>query len=338
MARDRNVAETVRTPLAVTLGAILAAALALASPAGAEPAWVARYDGPDGLNDEGAALALTPAGDSVGGHAVAVDGAGRITAIGTVAPFRAVLVTQLDADGQVRWTETFSDTEALNITAEAVAVDAAGNVYATGDGYGGVGAEPGLTVRYSPEGVAEPPIRYPGPMGASFPNATVVTAGDELAVAGSTLYEGLAGQFDVVLFDANGQVAWEYQTGGAGSATFDIARDIAVAGTGLVATGYVNGNTATNENVWTVRLDPAGQEIWSHQYTTGPTGADVGGPLGGDSDAFDLVADGAGSVYATGRSPSLDGDRDATTLKISDGLFADGFESGDISRWSTAVQ
>lgn len=330
--------------------------------------------------------------------------------------------------------ETFADTEALNITAEDVAVDAAGNVYATGDAYGGTQAEPALTLRYSPEGVADPPIRFAGPVGSSSPFANAVTPTGELVVAGSTAHDGLAGEFSVVRFDANGQVAWEYSTGGAGSATFDIARDVASAGTDLVATGYVDGNTATNEDVWTVRLDAAGQVVWSHRYTTAPTGADVGssitadgednvfvggsaqiapgdydalilkydplgtlawsrtysggalgfetaravapdgdggvwaagsveidlgvsayfvvhydaagvligeelypGPLGGGSDAFDLVVDAAGSVYVTGESPGPQGDDDAVTLKLSDTLFADGFESGDVGRWSSAT-
>jgi hypothetical protein len=471
MSRQRGLAE------GLTL-AVLALAVS-AAPLSADPAWVARYDGPDSLADEGTALALTPDGHlvvvgvtveqtpslqeprllvlrydahggllwerriasplpgfpSVDGHAVAVDAAGRITAAGTVRPFQAVMVVQLDPDGQTRWLETFTDPEGAFVDAEDVAVDAAANVYATADAYGSATAEPAATVRYDLDGVASPLISYSGPEGGSFPRANGVSADGELVVAGSTLYEGVGGQFAVALFDVNGEFVWEYQTGGDGAATNDLAHDVVTVGTDVVATGYVNGNTAQGQDVWTVRLDRAGQVVWADQYTTAPEGTDTGnrvavdgsgnvfvagsaemgfgeydalvlkydeqgtllwdrhysgsasgvetaravapdgeggawvagsiliapgvsaffvvhydadgvlvgeeiypGPLGGGSRAADVVADATGAAYATGRSPGDGTDYDVATLKISRTLFADGFESGDLSRWSVSVQ
>lgn len=461
-------------------GSLALAVLALAAaPLAADPTWVARYDGPDSLADEGAALALTPDGHlvvvgvsveqtpslqeprllvlcydadggllwerriasplpgfpSVDGSAVTVDAAGRITAVGTVRPFQAVMVVQLDPAGQTRWLETFGDPEGAFVLAEDVAVDAAGTVYATADAYGSATGEPAVTVPYDLDGVASPPISYAGPEGGSFPRGNGVNADGELVVAGSTLYEGVGGQFAVSLFDANGQFVWEYQTGGDGPATSDLAHDVATVGSDVVATGYVNGNTAQGQDVWTVRLDRAGQVVWADQYTTAPAGTDTGhrvavdgsgnvfvagsaemafgeydalvlkydeqgallwdrhysgsasgvdtaravapdgeggawvagsiliapgvsaffvlhydtdgtlvgeeiypGPLGGGSRAVDVVADATGSAYATGRSPGDGTDDDVATLKISRTLFADGFESGDLSRWSASVQ
>ncbi len=96
-------------------------------------------------------------------------------------------------------------------------------------------------------------------------NSVLQTQDGGFAIVGYTTSSG-AGGYDVWLIktDADGNELWNHTYGGSGN---DIAKDIMETGNGdLVITGYTNSFGSGNDDLWLIRTDSEGVEIWNQTY------------------------------------------------------------------------
>lgn len=258
-------------------------------------AWVARYDGPCHGADVARAIALGPDGSvHVTGRCWSGDVAMRDV------PTSADYVTiKYDSHGSEQWVATYRglDASCTLDDAEAIAVDADGNVYVTGssdkssdDRYGET--RDFATVKYDSDGNEQWVARYDGP--AQDKDEAVAIAVDGIGnvyVTGLSRGVGTLDDFATIKYGPDGAEEWVARYDGPAS-NFDWVGGIAVDDSGNV---YVTGTarTASHFDFATIRYNPDGEEIWVETYTSDGSQWD---------EARAIALDAAGNIYVTGRS------------------------------------
>jgi hypothetical protein len=198
--------------------------------------------------------------------------------------------------------------------ATAVAVDADGNVYVTGQRGGGPNGLDLATIKYDPAG-AEAWVRlYDGPgHGDDAGAAVAVDDAGNVYVTGYSFGAGSAQEdFVTIKYDAAGSLLWAARYDGPVS-DWDEAFALALDDAGNV---HVAGRS-NNSGLWfdfdflTVKYDAAGKELWTARYN---------GPADDWDEALDLALDGDGNVYVTGGATRQPGTayRDYATVKYDD--------------------
>jgi alpha-tubulin suppressor-like RCC1 family protein len=185
-----------------------------------------------------------------------------------------------------------------NGQAQAIAVDASGNVYVTGTRSFGLGHEY-ATIRYDSAGQEQWVALYHGPANDDFARAIAIDSFGNVYVTGySRRFAG--GDFDyaTIKYDAGGQEQWVARSNGSG---YDYAYAMAIDAAGNVyVTGESNGSYAT------IKYNSAGQQQWVATYN---------GPGNGDDYAFAVALDELGNVYVTGQSVGTGTSWDYATIK-----------------------
>ncbi len=190
---------------------------------------------------------------------------------------------------------------------EALAVDAAGNVYVTGYSYGGEGTgHDYATIKYESNGNQLWVARYNGPANSSDQaNALAVDAAGNVYVTGFSVAGGTESDYAKFKYDSNGNRLWLARYNGPGN-YHDEAKGLAVDATGNVyVTGYSSG-AGTGADYATVKYDSSGNELWVARYD---------GPENGGDWANALAVDAAGNVYVTGESAGAEILDDYATIK-----------------------
>ena len=248
--------------------------------------WVARFDGPGHSSDFARAMAIDANGDIyVTGDSVAEDGRANYATV------------KYNGDGTLQWVAYYDGPANRSDVARAVAVDAAGYIYVTGQSAGTVGTDY-ATVKYDLNGNQVWAARYTEPVSEH--------AGDAVAIAvdsaGCVFVTGAAGSVDArayatVKYDPEGNQLWV--------ARFSPPDSIGARASALVldaaANVYVTGSffeAATDFDWATIKYDTNGQEQWISRYN---------GPANAGDMAFDIAVSAAGHVYVAGS--------DFTTIK-----------------------
>jgi hypothetical protein len=208
---------------------------------------------------------------------------------------------------------------------QALAADAAGNVYATGftTAYG---TQDVLTVKYDSNGVKKWAVSYNAGDGDRGFGVAVDAAGN-VYVTGQSVAEtdyGPQGQMITLKYNSSGVLQWEARFNAAVSSTglavaVDASGNVYVAGEHYTTSDYVS--------MVTLKYSPAGVQQWAHYAFYGYENE--------ESSAYDLALDGSGNVYVTGflYKPSDPGIRDYLTVKYSPAgsqLWLRAFESGGV--------
>lgn len=208
--------------------------------------------------------------------------------------------TGLFAQVDTAWVRRYDGPAHGQEYARAIAVDGAGNVYVTGNSANNENWPYDydyLTIKYNSDGDTVWVRTYAGP-GAPENNddyalALAVDDAGNAYVTGHSPGSGTSDDIVTIKYYPDGDTAWIRRYNGPGN-DVDVARAIAVDGTGNV---YVTGssyNAAVSDDYLTIKYDSAGNMVWLTEYN-GPPGD------GGDY-ANALALDTAGNVYITGRS------------------------------------
>jgi hypothetical protein len=191
--------------------------------------------------------------------------------------------------------------------ARAMAVDSSGDVYVTGESWGGFGTyDDYATIKYYPNGDTAWVRRYNGPEDSTdWAYAIALDGSGNVYVTGSSGGNVTNRDYATIKYKPNGDTAWVRRYNGPGK-LWDVATAIAVDGSGNVyVTGYSYGSETTNDYA-TIKYLPNGDTAWVRRYN---------GPGNSVDFAFAMVVDDSGNVYVTGWSVGSGADLDYATIK-----------------------
>jgi uncharacterized delta-60 repeat protein len=259
--------------------------------------WVRRYDGPGNSADWAHAIAVDRAGDVyVTGQS---DGSGSNGDYATI---------KYGADGSEQWVRRYNGPGNGGDSAEAIAVDADGDVYVIGGSEGSGSSYDYATIKYGADGSEQWVRRYNGPgNGVDFAYAVAVDAVGNAYVSGLSYASGNDYDYATVKYGPDGSEQWVRRYGGNGH---DIAYAIGVDAVGNV---YVTGISGSSEDYATIKYGADGSEQWVRRYN---------GPGNGTDHAEGVAVDADGDVYVTGWSLGSGSSSDYATIKYG----ADGSE------------
>lgn len=222
----------------------------------------------------------------------------KITLILIIFSFQAVLFAQVSQE----WVARYDGPNTNNDAANAITVDAAGNVYVTGDSRGNGTNTDYATIKYNSSGVQQWVARYNGPGNrADVAESIAVDQTGNVYVTGhSQGTSDIFGDYATIKYNASGVQQWVARYNGPGNFT-DIAYSVAVDASGNVyVTGYSYGNDPSSDYL-TIKYNSSGVQQWEARYNAG----------GGSDQPSTLLLDSQGNVYVTGysqTSPSIDAD------------------------------
>ncbi len=273
-----------RTAIITALTFVLCGTATAAQP----PAeWIRFYNGPADQNDWGRDIDL--ASD------------GSVTVVGGTLPVNLqedMAVVRYDANGNQVWAATYNGPSNGVDRATGVASDDAGNAFMIGNLWNNVALNQDyVIIKYLADGTQAWVKQFNGP-GSRDDVAWDVRAdgaGGAFVAGGAFLAPGtpfLAKHFHVARYDADGNIAWQvnYDLPGRNGAT---ATKLIIAPDGnLVVSGWIRtAATGVQFDMLTMKVSPAGQVIWTRQWS----------PPVGEVDDIRMVLkiDDAGNVYAT---------------------------------------
>jgi hypothetical protein len=329
-----------RTILGITLGLLL---IGFATPSSASGVWggqTPEHIWSKGLGGFGYDMALGGAVDPSGNVVVvgtfenAVDfGGGALVSAGDY----DIFVAKYNASGVCQWSQRFGSTGEDN--ANAVAVDASGNVFVTGNFNGTVdfgggnlvsaGSNDIFVAKYNASGMHQ---WSKGFGSAIYDNAVGVAADGSGNVVVTGAFQGTAnfgggnfvsaGSYDIFVakYNASGVHQWSK---GFGSTVPDVGNSVAVDGSGnVVVTGSVG--VGGDPDIFLTKYNASGVQQWSRGF--GDWGFDVGRAV---------AVDGAGNIFMTGSFESFVnfGGATFTSAGLSDIVLAK-YTANGVHLWS----
>lgn len=266
--------------------------------------WVAVFDGKSNNND--------------GARAIKVDNAGNVYITGNTTSKDSgayanidYLTVKYDASGVQQWAATYNGNGPQSDqtdSANAIALDASGNVYVTGLSEGNVSArgnlfEDYLTVKYDASGNQLWTARFNG-SAKRIDEAYAIATDKSGNVYVTGLSTGDGYEFATIKYNTDGTQQWIQTYQGAGGTALGLA--ITVDDKSNV---YVTGSDDArpyNEDIFTIKYTTSGQRQWSSRYD------------GGDNDDANAIAlDKYGNVYVTGYSIHADAGPQMIAIKYS---------------------
>jgi hypothetical protein len=266
--------------------------------------WAARYNGPNKSKDFGSDIAVDGNGN------VYVTGTRKyfITIDGNIVDRTDIATVKYDSHGTELWVRSYSGPADLHDGAVAIAVDAQGNVYVTGDSEKSWNNWDIVTIKYNTNGDELWVARYNGPAdGNDESQALAVDAAGNVYVTGARDGNAFRDSTDIVTIKYNAQGVQQALASYEGAANDrDVAYAIHVPGNGYV---YITGElteTGPYSDCITIKYNTNLDVQWIRGFD---------GPEHDDDYAVDLDVDGYGNVYITGGSRKEETNYDLLVVK-----------------------
>ena len=207
-------------------------------------------------------------------------------------------VVKLGPDGATRWTARYDGSRGgVGGQANAVAVDAAGNVYAAGYIGDGVIFNTNydyLVVKFGPDGTQRWAQRYDGPgVNSDFAEQVVVDAAGNVYATGFSYGADFDYDWATLKFAADGSLRWERRLDAPGRSD-DRAADMALLPDGNVVVSGVTqpgGEQFPDNDAETVAYDAQGTIVWQARWSDTAASHEF---------VFDLDVDASGRIAITG--------------------------------------
>jgi uncharacterized delta-60 repeat protein len=208
--------------------------------------WAARYNGPADEHDEARAIALDAAGN--------VHVTGGSARPGTGADFTTI---RYSPAGETLWLRRYDGPANGADWANALALDAAGNIYVTGSSQGTTTDVDFATVKYAPDGTRLWVARYDGPSSGFDEARAIAVDADGIYVTGTSTGDGTRADYATVKYDLSGRQEWVVRYDGP-AGRFDEPRGTALDGAGgICVTGFSVGS-GTGSDYATLRYATTG--------------------------------------------------------------------------------
>jgi hypothetical protein len=267
---------------------------------GGVPMWTNVYVGPVNQNHYAGSIALDGNGN--------VFVSGFSTGNGTSDDF---VTLAYSTSGTRLWTNRYDGPDSGSDQANAMAVDANGNVFVAGGTAAG-GLTEFVAIKYSNSGVPLWTNRYRGG-GSTYGGASSVglDAVGNVFLTGASTGSGTYGDFLTLKYSNAGVPLW---TNRYVSSYDDAASSLTLDPNGNVfVTGYFTDGSTLTFNVATVAYSNDGTWLWTDTYN---------GPANDDDSGNAIATDRSGNVFVTGYSRATNGYADIVLLKYSTTLVS----------------
>ena len=205
------------------------------------------------------------------------------------------LTSAINAQVAQDWVARFDGIAHTTDNANSIAVDAAGNVYVTGESEVNGIRRDFVTIKYNSSGVQQWMARYNGP-GNHIDQAYDIAVDDlgNVYVTGGSRGIGTERDFCTIKYNSDGDSVWVRRYNGPDN-NIDESIAVEVDGLGNVyVTGYSDGGV--NLDYYTIKYSSSGEVEWASRYDGPATGT------GSEDRPHFLAIDGDGNVYVTGES------------------------------------
>ncbi|RPI17259.1 MAG: T9SS C-terminal target domain-containing protein [Ignavibacteriae bacterium] len=262
--------------------------------------WVTIYNGPGNALDNPFSIALSPTGDLiVAGESIGLNTGGDL-----------IILNMSPTTGAVQWVYRYNKAGVNGgDAAKSMAIDASGNIYATGYTDNGTAATKYdyITLKLNTTGVVQWISFFNGAGNDfDFANALTLDASGNVIVTGRSIGVGTNNDFATVMYNGStGAPVWVSTYNGPGNAA-DEATTIKADASGNI---YVGGGAASVSNgidFVTIKYNNVGAQQWLFTYN---------GP-GNNTDFIRALAlDNLNHVYVTGESFGSGTNSDFATIK-----------------------
>jgi hypothetical protein len=260
-------------------------------------AWVRRYNGPGDTVDCAYALTVDNSGN--------VYVTGRSFGSGTNYDYATI---KYNLNGDTAWLRRYNGPASHVDLGVAIAVDESGNVYVTGESWGGDAVQMDYaTLKYNSYGDTIWVRRYNGP-GNSYDlvNSIAADSSGNVFLTGASFGSTTGSDYATIKYDRNGDTVWVRRYEGQSGYSHDYGYCIAIDNSGNVYVTGLSGGSGTWEDYATIKYYPNGDTAWVRRYN---------GPGNNDDRAQAIAVDNIGIVYVTGESNDSVTGLDYATIK-----------------------
>jgi len=258
--------------------------------------WVQRYNGTN--NDNDAAVS------------VLVDGSGNVYAGGWASGSNGstdYVIVKYSSAGQQVWSRSYNGPNNGNEFMNAMVMDAAGNIYATGRSRGATNDDY-ATVKYNSAGTLLWSVRYEG-SGVDEANGLTVDQQGSVIVTGYATTAATGKDYTTIKYNNAGIQQWLKKYNRSGT-TQDEAVGIVSDNSGnIYVTGFCTGSGTASFDYITVKYNSNGDQQWTKVFNSNLVGV--------DDKASSIDIDASGNIYVTGSTISSGSDFDYGTVKYS---------------------
>lgn len=259
--------------------------------------WRSRWDGASILRDDDLrALAIDPSG-----YILAAGSAGSVSGSGEY----DLVVLRYDRNGVLQWQRYYNGPYSEWDGAFDVAVDQAGNVYATGYSESRLGEWDYITLKYDAQGAYQWEARYDGPAHLTdMARQVLVDDAGNVYVFGESQNESQNGELLFLQYDSDGVEQWSVRRTDKDGKSIDFY-EAALDPAGFI---YITGSVRISGDMacMLLKYNTAGEFIWDAYYDDDDS--DVGKVL---------TLDEEGNIYVAGETWSGE-NWDLLTLKFND--------------------